>query len=60
MLHFRKNQVIDLHKQDLLDETHLVVVRGFIHQAVSPKYLNEESSNERRRYNRQVNRSPQL
>ena len=42
-----------------LDETHLVVVRELIHQ-VSPKCVNEESSTERRSYNRQVNRSPQL
>ena len=42
------------------DETHLVVVRGFIHQEVSPKYVNEESSIERCSYNCQVNRSPQL
>ena len=43
-----------------LDETHLVVVRGFIHQEVSPKCVNEESSTDRRSYNRQVNRYPQL
>ena len=42
-----------------LGETHLVVVRGFIYQ-VSPKCVNEESSTERRNYNSQVNRSPQL
>ena len=27
-----------------LDETHLVVVRGLIHQEVSPKCVNKESS----------------
>ena len=43
-----------------LDETHLVVVRGLIHQEVSPKCVNEESSTERGSNNRQVNRSPQL
>ena len=43
-----------------LDETHSVVVGGLIHQEVSPKCNNEESSTERHRYNRQVNRSPQL
>ena len=31
-----------------LDETHLVVVRGLIHQKVSPKCVNEDSSTERR------------
>ena len=30
-----------------------------LHQEVSPKCVNEESSTERRSYNRQVNRSPQ-
>ena len=43
-----------------LDETHLVLVKGLIHQEVSPKCVKEKSSNERRSYNRQVNRSPQL
>ena len=43
-----------------LDETHLVVVRGLIHHEVSPKCVNEESSTDRRSYNRQVNRYPQL
>ena len=43
-----------------LDETHLVVVRGLIKKEVSPKCVNKESSTERRSYNRQVNRSPQL
>ena len=43
-----------------LDETHLAVVRELIHQEVPPKCVNEESSTERRSYNRQVNRSPQL
>ena len=43
-----------------LDETHLVVMRGPIHQEVLPKCVNEESSTERRNYNRQVNRSPQF
>ena len=43
-----------------LDETYLVSVRGLIYQKVSPKYVNEESSTERRSFNRQVNRSPQL
>ena len=47
-------------KQHPLDESHLAVVRGLIQQEVSPKCLNKESSNERRSYNRQVNRSPQL
>ena len=42
------------------DETHLVVVRGLIHQEVSPEYVNKESSTERCSYNRQANRSPQL
>ena len=42
-----------------LDETHLVVVRRLTHQEVSPKCVNE-SSTERRSYNRQVNRSSQL
>ena len=36
MLHFRKNQVIDLRKQDLLDETHLVVVRGLYTKQFHP------------------------
>ena len=31
-----------------LDKTHLVVVRELIHQEVSPKCVNEESSTERR------------
>ena len=36
-----------------VDETHLLAVRGLIHQEVStgpfqPKYVNEESSTERR------------
>ena len=44
----------------LLNETHLVAVRGLIHQEVSPESINEESSTEHRSYNRQVNRSPQL
>ena len=44
----------------LLHETHLVVVRGLIHQDVSPKSVNEESSTEPRSYNRQVSRSLQL
>ena len=43
-----------------LDETQLIVVRGLIHQKVSPNCVNEESSTERRSYNCQVNRSPQL
>ena len=43
-----------------LDETYLVAVRGLIYQEFSPKYVNEESSTERRSFNRQVNRSPQL
>ena len=43
-----------------LDETYPVAVRGLIYQKVSPKYVNEESSTERRSFNRQVNRSPQL
>ena len=43
-----------------LDETHLAVVRGLIHQEVSPKCVNEESSTERHSYNRQVNRSSPL
>ena len=38
----------------------LAVVRELIHQDVSPKCVNEENSTERRSYNRQVNRSPQL
>ena len=39
-----------------LDETHLVVVRGLIHQEVSPKFQLSFRS-----YNRQVNsRPPQL
>ena len=42
-----------------LDETHLVL-RGFAHQEVSPKCISEETSTERRSYNRQVNGSPQL
>ena len=43
-----------------LDETHLVVVRGLIHQEVSPKCVNKESLTERHNYNHQVNRSRQL
>ena len=43
-----------------LDETYLVAVRGLIYQEFSPKYVNEESSTERRNFNRQVNRSPQM
>ena len=43
-----------------LDETHLLVVRRFIRQEVSPKCVNEESLTESLSYNRQVNRSPQL
>ena len=43
-----------------LDDTHLVMVRGLIHQDISPKCVKEESSTERRSYKRQVNRSPQL
>ena len=43
-----------------LDETYFVAVRGLIHQEVSLKCVNEESSTERRSFNRQVNRSPQL
>ena len=43
-----------------LDETHLIVVRGLIHQEVSPRCVNEESSTERRSHKCQVNRSPQL
>ena len=43
-----------------LDETHLIMVRGLIHQEVSPKCVNEESSIEHRTYNHQVNRSLQL
>ena len=44
-----------------LDETHLVLVRGLIKKEVSRKCVNkEESSTERRSYNRQVNKSPQL
>ena len=43
----------------LLDDTHLVVVKGLIRQ-VPPKCVSEESSTERHSYNRQVNRSPQL
>ena len=43
-----------------LDETHIAVVRGLTHQEALPKCVNEESSTERRSYNRQVNRSPQL
>ena len=31
-------------KYHALNETHLVVVKGLIHQEVSPKYINEESS----------------
>ena len=42
------------------DQTHLVVVRGLIHQEVLTKSINEKSSIERRSYNRQVNRSSQL
>ena len=33
-----------------LDKTHLVVMRGVIHQEVSPKRVNEETSTERRSY----------
>ena len=44
----------------LIDKTHLVVAKGLIHQDVSPKCFNEESSTERRSYNRQVKRSPPL
>ena len=47
-------------KTFLFDETHLALVRGLIHEEVSPKCVKEESSTERRSYNRQVNRSPQL
>ena len=43
-----------------LDKTHLVVARGIIHQDASLKCINEENLTERRSYNRQVNRSPQL
>ena len=43
-----------------IDETHLVVVRELIYQELSPKCVNAENSTERRSYNRQVNRSPQL
>ena len=39
--------------------SNLVIVRGLIHQEVSPKCANEESSTERRSCNRQANRSPQ-
>ena len=49
-----------LHFHHPLDETHLVVVRESIHQDVSPKSVNNESSIERRSYNRHVDRSPQL
>ena len=42
----------------ILDETHLVMVRGLIRQAVSLNCVSEESSTERRSYIRQVNRSP--
>ena len=41
-----------------LDEAHLFVVRGLIHQEVSHNCINDESSTERRRYNCQVNISP--
>ena len=37
-----------------LDETHLVVVRGFIHREVSTKCVNKESSTERHSDNRQA------
>ena len=43
-----------------LDETHLVVVRGLIHQEVLPKCVNKESLTESHNYNHQVNRSRQL
>ena len=43
-----------------LDGTHLVMVRELIHQDASLKCVNEENLTERRSYNRQVNRSPQL
>ena len=42
-----------------LDETHLVL-RGFVHQEVSPKCISWETSTERRSYNRPVKGSPQL
>ena len=37
-----------------LDETHLVVVRGLPTKKFQPKCVNEESSTERRSYNRQL------
>ena len=43
-----------------LDENRLVLVKEFIHHEVSSKCISEESSTERRSYNRQVDRSPQL
>ena len=47
------------HMYHPLDETRLLL-RGSVHQEVSPKCINEETSTERRSYNCQVNGSPQL
>ena len=47
-------------KQHPLNESNFVMMRGLIHQEVSPKCVNEENSTECRSYNRHVNRSPQL